>query len=213
MKKLMFTLIVSIVSMITLQAQNFNRSMNLNVQIVNDTTFNPFDGNAVTSIGITGQVTFTSDLGFIHFVVSDSSDDEYLIYESYRIFEDDNSFSFTQKCEESCFYEAYTPNALKVYVYDAEMTIGSISYSNIVYENPEYKRRQAVRAAYLEELSSVQNYILDNHLIWVADSTRLSKMSYALKAQIYGKGYRDYGLEFYSKGYFDIACSQFRDDG
>lgn len=190
--------------MISLQAQNFNRSMNLNMVCVSDTTFNPFDGNTVTSIGITGQVTFTSELGFVRFVVSDNNDDEYLVYETYRIYEDDSNIAFSQKCEESCFYETYTPNALKVYVFDAVVTISCINYSNTLYQNAEFRRRQAARNAYLETLSDVQDYITDNHLIWVADSTSFSKMSYAEKVRRYGEGYRSYGYEFYSRGFFSV---------
>lgn len=212
MKKSLLFFIACIVTMISLQAQNFNRSMNLNMVCVSDTTFNPFDGNTVTSIGITGQVTFTSELGFVRFVVSDNNDDEYLVYETYRIYEDDSNIAFSQKCEESCFYETYTPNALKVYVFDAVVTISCINYSNTLYQNAEFRRRQAARNAYLETLSEVQDYIADNNLIWVADSTSFSKMSYAKKAKMMGKGFRDYGLEFYSHGFFDIACSEFRGD-
>lgn len=84
MKKLLLVL-VCMVTMISLQAQNFNRSINLNMICVNDTTFDPFDANTVTSIGISGQVTFTSDLGFVRIVVSDNNDDEMI-------------FMFTQGC-------------------------------------------------------------------------------------------------------------------
>lgn len=83
MKKLLLVL-ACMVTMISLQAQNFNRSINLNMICVNDTTFNPFDANSVTSIGLSGQVTFTSGFGFVRFVVSDNNDDENLVYETYR---------------------------------------------------------------------------------------------------------------------------------
>ncbi len=203
MKKLLLVLACMVIT-IFLQAQNFNRSINLNMICANDTTFNPFDANSVTSIGLSGQVTFTSDFGFVRFVVSDNNDDEYLVYETYRIYEDDSVIAFSQECEESCFYETYTPNALKVYVFDAVVVINSIDYSNTFYQNAEFRRKQAARNAYLETLSDVQNYISDNNLIWVADSTDISKMSYAEKVRYYGEGYRSYGFDFYKRGFFSV---------
>ena len=203
MKKILLVL-VCMVTMISLQAQNFNRSINLNIICVNDTTFDPFDANTVTSIGISGQVTFTSDLGFVRIVVSDNNDDEYLVYEAYRIYEDNSVIAFSQKCNESCFYETYAPNALKIYVFDAQVVINSINYSNTFYQNAESRRVQAARNAYLETLSNVQNHISDNNLIWVADSTDISKMSYAEKVRYYGEGYRSYGFDFYKRGFFSV---------
>ena len=119
-------------------AQNFNRSVTLNCQIEADTELHPFDGNPASSIGISGHITFTSELGFVRFVVSDNYDEEYMVYESYRMFENDSSFNFSQKCEESCFFESYTPTDLIVQVHDAIVTISNINLSNSNYNNAEY---------------------------------------------------------------------------
>lgn len=46
--------------MISLQAQNFNRSINLNMICVNDTTFDPFDANTVCDgMTQTGKLVIT----------------------------------------------------------------------------------------------------------------------------------------------------------
>lgn len=59
MKKILLVL-VCMVTMISLQAQNFNRSINLNMICVNDTTFDPFDANTVCDgMTQTGKLVIT----------------------------------------------------------------------------------------------------------------------------------------------------------
>ncbi len=203
MRKLFIAILCLSISMMA-KAQNFNRSVSFNYLIEADTVLYPFDGNPATSIGISGQVTFTSELGFVRFVVSDNYDDEYMIYESYRLFENDSTFSFSQKCEESCFFESYTPTELIVQVYDAIVNINSIETSNTTYSNPEFLRLTAAAAANNQKLTKIQNYIQNKGLIWIANSTKMSSMSYKQKAKIFGDGFRTYGYEFFSKGFFSV---------
>ena len=119
MKKIYVTLCLTLISLV-INAQSFERQTNLNLNVTADTTIYPFDGNNVTGIGVSGNICFTSEMGFVRFVVSDDYDDEYLVYESYRLFEQDSIISFYQKCEESCFYYNYIPTKFKIYVNDFE---------------------------------------------------------------------------------------------
>lgn len=136
MKTTFITLCLSLIAIFS-NAQTFNRQTNLNLQVTENTTIYPFDGNTVTGIGVSGNVCFTSELGFVRFVVSDAYNDEYLVYESYRLFEQDSIFSFSQKCEESCFYYNYKPTQFKIYVNDAVVTINTIDMSNTAYQDAE----------------------------------------------------------------------------
>lgn len=188
-------------------AQNFNRSVTLNCQIEADTELHPFDGNPASSIGISGHITFTSELGFVRFVVSDNYDEEYMIYESYRMFENDSSFNFSQKCEESCFFESYTPSDLIVQVHDAIVTISNINLSNSNYNNAEYLREQAAASSIERKITAVQSYIEDNNLIWRAGHTAYSDLSYASKAKLWGEGFGSYGYEYYASGIYCHARS------
>lgn len=203
MKKVLITIMSIIIGMMV-NAQTFNQSIQLNLQMVADTTLLPFNGNPTTSIGISGHITFTSELGFVRFVVNDNYDDEYMIYETYRLFETDSSFNFSQKCEESCFFESYVPTELIVQIKDAIVTISTIELSNTAYSNSEYLRINASESANAQKLLKVQNYIQRNGLIWVADATQLSSLSYKQKVNIWGEGFKTYGYEFYSKGFFSI---------
>ena len=147
MKKIYLLTILSLFMGLTMQSQIFNRTAQIGHQIETDTVLHPFDGNPTTSIGISGQVTFTSELGFVRFVVNDNYDDEYMIYESYRLFESDSTFSFSQKCDESYFFESYTPTELIVQVHDAIVTINCVNFGNTNYSNAEFLREQAAASS------------------------------------------------------------------
>ena len=203
MKTTFITLCLSLIAIFS-NAQTFNRQTNLNLQVTESTTIYPFDGNTVTGIGVSGNVCFTSELGFVRFVVSDTYDDEYLVYESYRLFEQDSTFSFSQKCEESCFYFGYVPTEFKIYVKDAIVTLNSVDMSSTVYPDAENRRIFAAREADNLKLSAVQNYISENGLIWVADHTNMSDLTYSEKVIMFGEGYRTYGFEYYSSGIFSL---------
>jgi len=184
------------------QGQNFNRQANINLQIESDTILNPFDGSNVTSIGVSGQVTFKSDLGFVRFVVSDGNDDDYMVYETYRIFEEDSIIFFSQKCEESCFYETFVPTKFVIQLKDAIVNINSVDLSSTYYSNAEYQRLNAATNADSVRLSKIRNYIDNQGLIWMADHTKLSDLSYASRAQLWGRDYKSYGFEYYAGGIY-----------
>lgn len=184
------------------QGQNFNRQTSINLQIEADTTLNPFDGSNVTSIGVSGQVTFTSDLGFVRFVVSDGNDDVYMVYETYRVFEEDSIIFFSQKCEESCFYETYVPTDFIIQVKDAVINLNTIDFSSAQYTNAEYQRLAAATSADNVRLAKIQDFIQSRELIWVADHTKLSNLSYNLRAKLWGKDYKSYGFEYYAGGIY-----------
>ena len=144
-------------------------------------------------------------MGFVRFVVGDNYSDEYMIYESYRLYEKDSIISFSQKCEESCFYESYNPTKLTVQVHDTIVTITSINLSSARYPNAEFLRKEASIFADNTRLLKVQNYISENRLIWIAEHTKISNLSYSSKAKLWGKGFCSYGFEYYSKGIFSLS--------
>lgn len=189
---------------VVMNAQSFDRQTTLNLHVTESTTIYPFDGNTVTGIGVSGNVCFTSDMGFVRFVVSDAYDDEYLVYESYRLFEQDSIFSFSQKCEESCFYFGYIPTEFKIYINDAIITINSVDMSSTVYPDAENRRLFAAKESDDQKLSAVQNYISENGLIWVADHTKMSDLSYSEKVMMLGEGFKTYGYEYYSRGIYSL---------
>ena len=201
MKKF-YLITICLLFTIDFYAQTFNRQESLNLTVVNDTILYPFDGNIVTGIGISGHISYTSDLGFVRFVVNDNCGNEYMVYESYCLFEDTLSFGFSQKCEESCFYESYIPSQLKIQVYEAVVDVSCINLSNVNYNDAEYGRVLAMQNSINNKISALQNYITQNGLLWKAGHTDLSDLSYSSKTKLWGEGFGSYGYEYYAGGIY-----------
>lgn len=184
---------------------DYNLNIQINDEYSQNTILNPFNGEIVTALSISGEVVFNSDKSFVRIIVNDSDGNEYLIYESYPMLSENNQFELDYECEESCFFDDYQPNTIEVQIQDASIQIDEINYSNINYSDAEYLRKQAKYSKNATKLSAVQNYIVDHNLIWVAEETDFSRLSYKDKAKFWGKDYRSFGFEFYSLGYYSIT--------
>jgi hypothetical protein len=107
----------------------------------------------------------------------------------------DSVFDFQNECEESCFYENFAPANLVVQVKDASIYIDEINLSNTVYSNTENLRASSKLNKNIQKLTAIQNYIEANNLLWVAEETEFSKLSYTDKAQAWGSDYSSFGYE------------------
>jgi len=181
---------------------------NLNIQVNNEysqnTTITPFNGETITALSISGDVVFNSNKSFVRLIVNDSDGNEYLIYESYPMLSGSNQFVFNYECEESCFFEGYQPETIEIQIHDATIQLDDIHYSNNNYNNVDNLSKQAKLAKNTSKLSNVQNYIEENNLIWKAEETEFSKLSYVNKAKLWGREYRSYGYEFFTLGFYSI---------
>jgi hypothetical protein len=87
----------------------------VNTSFVTDEEINPFTGNEVIyGLNISGSVQLNSDTSIVRIILVDSYENEYLVFESYPLIDTLNSFSFTNKCEETCLLDATTPQSLKI---------------------------------------------------------------------------------------------------
>jgi len=185
------------------QIPSFNQSIGINSTFNTDTIINPFSNSTVTGIGISGDIVFNSDTSFVRIIVDDGSD-QYMVYETYPMLETDTVFDFDYECEESCFFDNFQPIDLILQVSDASVYIENVDWSNTRVSNPINLRNIAKRNRNLEKLSSVENFIEANNLIWIAEETQFSKLYYSNKAKTWGNDYKSFGFEFYSKGFYSI---------
>ncbi len=130
MKHLLYFILLLFCVSAFAQTPNFNNAISINTTFTNDSVINPFSGDTVTGIGISGDIIFNSDTSFVRMIVDDGSN-QFLIYETYPMLEDTNVFSFTYECEESCFFDSYIPTDIILQVSDASLIIDEINWSNI----------------------------------------------------------------------------------
>jgi len=125
------------------QTPAFNHDTVFNLLLTRDTTLTPFNGLSTTGLGISGNIVLNSDSSFIRIIVKSPQEEEFLVYEIYPMISDTSVFAFTNECEESCFFDGFTPVYLIIQITDAFLTIEKISWSDIQYGNAQALQIQA----------------------------------------------------------------------
>jgi len=204
MKKIIITLCATIIGLYV-HAQNFNAEISLNTSFSKSTAFNPFEAKEiVTSIAVSGNITFNSDTSFVRIIVDDGKGNTYMLYETYPMLTAEKSFNFDYECEETSFLNDYVPVELQIQIRDANISISRISLSN----EKNNRARELNQSKRLEKnsqkLAAIQEHIRQKGLLWTADETEFSKMSYSNKAQCWGMNYSSFGFEYYAGGIYSI---------
>ena len=130
MKKILLTFYVIIIGLL-LNAQNFNKEISLNNSFSKSTDIYPFNAKEIiTSIAVSGNITFHSDTSFVRIIVDDGNGHVYMLYEVYPMLTVEKRFHFEYKCEETSFLVDYFPVGLQIQLRDAIVNIDKILLSN-----------------------------------------------------------------------------------
>jgi len=190
---------------LSVQAQNFNKEINLNTVFSKTTTINPFMQNEVIAgIAVSGNITFNSNTSFVRIIVSDENGNVYMLYETYPMLTTETRFSFEYECEETCFLNGFEPVELQIQVRDASVGIGKISLSNETNNGANELSRASRLDKNRSKLAAVQEYIERKGLIWTAAETEFSKMPFSSKAKQLGMNYSSFGFEYYAGGIYSV---------
>ena len=92
-----------------------------------DTIFQPFSGTVpVYSLHLYGSIQLYCDSSLVRVVLVDSYGNHLLIFESYPLITDTNSFSVVAGCDETCFLDGIIPDSLRIDIISAFCTIDSL---------------------------------------------------------------------------------------
>ena len=178
----------------------------VNTSFVTDEEINPFTGNEVIyGLNISGSVQLNSDTSIVRIILVDSYENEYLVFESYPLIDTLNSFSFTNKCEETCLLDATTPQSLKIQIINAQCHISKINMSKIPIDNLKQLQAQLFQTKLLSKISIINKQLKAKGMIWRAGETFYSHLSYADKKKIFGEKYNLQGFEYYISGFYEFS--------
>ncbi|MBD3280989.1 hypothetical protein GF389_05760, partial [Candidatus Dojkabacteria bacterium] len=69
----------------------------------------------IYSLAITGDVTLPQQNSLVRVILTDSQDNEYLVYEGYPLIAQSDNYSIRETCEESCYLDGITLKNVKTY--------------------------------------------------------------------------------------------------
>ncbi|OQW93460.1 MAG: hypothetical protein BWK79_11020, partial [Beggiatoa sp. IS2] len=159
----------------------------------------------IYGLSMTGDVNLldnnTSSLKII--LVDNSSQKEYLVYETYPALVDNLTFSVQEVCEETCILPFITTFSLRIESENASINIRELVYTDMV---PPFSVEQTgLGMKSNREMAKIQK-LNEQNLGWVAGETSVSKLSYEEKKRLFIEPIVPNlnGFEYYRGGVFEI---------
>ena len=163
----------------------------------------PFpDASPISGLGISGEVAMYSDSSLVRVILVDNQYNEYLVYESYALLTDAESFPIHETGEETGLLNHIIPATIVIDLIDASLYLEEITTSKA-----DGYTKQARGDLQQEQLRSKIDKINQNlrkrNIPWIAGETALSRMTYQEKKAYFGEVLPNlYGFEYYTGGIF-----------
>jgi len=169
----------------------------------------------IYSMAVSGSVTMNEAGGYARIILTDTSGNEYLMYEGQGPF-DSGSFSFENTCEETCVLNGVVPKQVSVELSGAEIYIDKL----FMIEDKSSMNTQVQAMGmqtYSEALDPIQEdvkidemnqYIQSKGMEWTAGKTSISSLSYTKKKKVFGSTNalpNLEGFEYYTGGIFETS--------
>ena len=158
----------------------------------------------ITGVCISGKTQLNDNNSLIRVVLVDNSGNEYLIFETYPLISQNKNFSFLNKGEETYYLSGLNPKSLRIELINAKLLLNEISYSDKDNKNynAESLRKIHKKQQLLENIQNIKSKIQYNNMLWFADTTSYTNLSYSQKKILFGEKYNLEGFEYYKGGIF-----------
>jgi hypothetical protein len=177
--------------------------INISQTFSSDTLFAPFSGTTpIYSLKAYGNINLYSDSSLVRIVMVDSYGNPWLVYESYPLITDTNSFVFTAGCDETCFLDGIVPDSIRIDLISAFLTVDSLKLDTNYIPNATELQAQAKWNNDSVKINIMNQRIQEEHMYWRAGRTSVSLMSFFSKENLFNKKFNIEGLDFYKGGLF-----------
>jgi|GEM_PF-333994 len=169
-----------------------------------DTVFQPVSGSQpVYSLHLYGSVQLYSDSSLVRVVLVDTYGSHFLIFETYPLITDTNTFAITSGCDETCFLNGIIPDSIRVDILSGFCVIDSIMLDTNF--NPNATEQQAMAKWNNDSLkiAMMNHRINEEHMYWRAGRTILSLNSFYEKELKFGNKHMLFGYDYYLGGIFE----------
>lgn len=166
-------------------------------------------GVTISGLSVDCSITKVSEDYLVRVILVDNQDKEYLVLEAYKEIFDDLNLEFSDYCEETKILQNVHPNAIKVVVTGANVSIKSVSYDTtsinkmVGYSNTAEIRKRQVKSI----VDRINAYNKSNDKLWYAGVTPLSLKDYQERKRVMSLDdhVSSHGMEYYSDGIFEMG--------
>jgi hypothetical protein len=165
----------------------------------------PFSScNHISSLRISGRLELYNDTSLVRLILTDSIQNELMIYEAYPLIVDTLEFAFTDVCDETSYLDEFTPYSIRIEIINAVVDIYSLTYTTdpilnaLQLQNEEKFNNDSIK------LEKMQANIPEYNLSWIAGDNHVIHYYYRDKKNIFGDKYNLCGYEYYIGGIFSF---------
>ena len=178
-------------------------------------SFSLDDSKPIAGLSLTGQVVLPSQKSFARVILMDKDGNEYLVFEMSRLFNDKDSLSLINYCEETKILPNVCPSKLLLYSSEAFINIAyitlKVSREDVKPQMGREDYREMSKQNKQEQVKLIVRNINENNKthnrLWRAEVTDLSLLQWEDRKKILGIGgrCRPTGFEYYSSGIFELG--------
>ncbi|MCD4664347.1 MAG: hypothetical protein K8R68_03685, partial [Bacteroidales bacterium] len=184
-------------------AISFGHNIPINQTFTQDGQVYEFQtSDPIYSCKITGNISLNSEMSLIRVILVSETNEEFLIYEIFpSVFE--NS-TLTDAYYETCYLDGIVPDQIKVQIVGASITINSVNIEDGYIENAVQLQETEKLNIENSRIELLNDYIVENELIWYAGMNPNVEMSYEEKRNLFEDGEvpNFQGLEYYVGGFY-----------
>ena len=164
----------------------------------------PFEpGDTIYGLSISGTVHLFSDTSLVRVILSDSSGNEWMVYEAYPMINPNKTISFNEFADETMFRQIINPANLRIEILQASFYLDYIELRDQNVDNLSGMQDLHNEIIEASKVDSINTVIEMSNMLWFASSTSISELAYYEKLLLFGDKYNLKGLEYYSGGIYD----------
>ena len=178
--------------------------ININQTFSSDTIFTPFIGSSgVYLLKAYGNVNLYSDSSLVRIVMVDSYGNHWLVYESYPLITDTNSFVFNAGCDETCFLDGIVPDSIRIDIISAFLTLDSLKLDTNYIPNATELQAQAKWNNDSIKIAIMNMRIIEEKMYWRAGRSPFTQFSFNEREKHFGIKHSLEGFDYYIGGIFE----------
>jgi len=131
------------------------------------------------------------------------------------LFSDSNFVSLSNYCFETCYIDTTILRNIRIIISNATIEINNFILSTSCLPQFKYKQDSIFTERNIENAVKIVDYISDNKLSWIVDTTEFSKLSYSEKKMFFGSGGdlpNLFGFDYYKGGFFSFPDAYVEND-
>lgn len=162
----------------------------------------------IFSLSVDADIELPQPGSLARILVTDTNDNEYLVYEAYSLLGNSASYSVQDTCEETCLLDGVTIKEIKTYTEnDATIDVKNAKVNTKATKSATEEEKVAQAEAVLDEkIAKLNQEIAENGLRWTAGKTVFARLSYQEKKEFFEAEVPNLqGAEFYVGGVFETV--------